>query len=60
MKLAVAVETLTRTIKPGAFVWTPDLPAAMQLGVEALTFFQEQRTAGYFDEDELLPGETKE
>ena len=60
MKLDEAIEILKDTLKPGAFVWTPDLPDAMNLGLEALKRFQEGRPKCFISTVLLLPGETKE
>jgi|GEM_PF-2192318 len=34
--------------------------AAHQVGIEALKFRKSEKEAGYLDEDDLLPGETKD
>ena len=59
MKIERAIEILDRKIKQDVFQVDPDALVALCLGNEALKRLEQERSEGYVDADDFLPGETE-
>ena len=60
MTIDEAITQITYTLRPGAFVWTPEFAEAAKLGLEALKKWKVLREGRAGIIDPLLPGETEE
>ena len=60
MTLTKAIELLALDLADPGSVPIEDLNSAQELGIEALKAVRDERIDGYYPDDFLLPGETKE